>query len=231
MSRVCLLFVLISGLLFVPVGCRKSKSNRTGWKTDSQDDIALPAAKVDDGMSLNAALARRRSIREYSKVDLTVEELSQLCWAGQGITQKSSGKRAAPSAGALYPIQLLVVTSKGVYQYDPKSHTLNSRLDGDLRLPLQKAALNQESVGNAPVSFVVTMDVAVTAKKYGKDAQRYCLMEAGHVAQNILLTATSLKLGAVPIGAVYEHKAASALKLPKNLRTVYVIPIGHPKGE
>jgi SagB-type dehydrogenase family enzyme len=209
-------------------GCRKSKSAYSEWNTSGKGDIALPKAKTNDGLPLNKVLASRRSVRDYESTSLTPEELSQLCWASQGITEES-GKRTAPSAGALYPIQVFVVTSTGMYQYDPKLHLLRNRLESDLRIPLRKAALDQSAISRAPASFVITMDVAVTANKYGKDAQRYCLIEAGHVAQNLLLEATSLGLGAVPIGAVIEKKVAKVLGLPKNLRSIYVIPIGHPK--
>lgn len=179
-------------------------------------------------MPLNEALAMRRSHREFTETSLTESQISQLCWAAQGLSSES-GKRTAPSAGALYPVTVLFADRKGVWEYVPDSHSLLSRGEEDVRKKLQAAALNQPSVGNAPVCFIVAFDVSRTAKKYGKRAERYCLLESGHVAQNLLLTATSLKLAAVPVGALDEERVSSILGLPDRLQPVYLIPIGHPK--
>lgn len=179
-------------------------------------------------MPLNDALARRRSLREFGPQELTDEQLSQLCWAAQGISDKE-GLRTAPSAGALYPVTLLVADRHGVREYKPQSHALLSHGEQDVRKQLQAAALGQESVGDAPACFIVTIDVAKTAKKYGKRAERYCLIEVGHVAQNILLTATSLELAAVPVGALDEKRIAKVLGLPDRLEPVYLIPVGRAK--
>jgi SagB-type dehydrogenase family enzyme len=153
-----------------------------------------------------------------------------LCWAGQGVTDSQRGFRASPSAGALYPIELYLVTAEGVKHYRPTGHRLGQHLPGDLRQQLQEAALDQECIGRAPGCFVVTAVVERTARKYGRRAERYCFMEAGHVAQNILLQATALNLGGVPVGAFEDKEVASVLKLPKNQRVLYLVPVGHPAG-
>ncbi len=221
--------VLSLALLVLQTGCSKSKSNTgSGWRHAAGKAIELPAPKTDSGMTLTQALATRRSHREFAEIELTPAQVSQLCWAAQGVTN-DSGNRTAPSAGGLYPLTIVMADTRGVFEYRPDTHALIPRGDQDVRAQLQKAGLNQSPIGEAPACFIVTMDVSITAKKYGKDAERYCLMEAGHAAQNLLLTATALKLGAVSIGALYEDNVSKALGLPSRLRPVYLIPVGHSR--
>ena len=189
---------------------------------------ALPPPVQAGQMSLEEAIRRRRSVRQFADKPLTVKQIAQLCWAGQGITDRARGLRASPSAGALYPMELYVVTADGVDHYRPADHALERHLTGDLRRVLQQIGLNQEAIGNAPACVVITAVVERTARKYGQRAERYCFIEAGHVAQNILLQATALRLGGVSIGAFHDAKAAAILKLPRNHRVLYLLPIGHP---
>lgn len=223
---VCVALLLISAVF--SAGCGKSKSGAgNGWRHSAGKTVELPKPVTDAGMPLATALKKRRSHREFAATPLTAEQLSQLCWAAQGVTDVTGG-RTAPSAGALYPITLVMADKRGVFEYRPDTHSLIPHGDTDVRDKLQKAALNQSAIGNAPVCFIVTMDVSVTAKKYGSESERYCLLEAGHVTQNLLLTAASLDLAAVPIGALSESKFSKALGLPGRLRAVYVIPVGNP---
>jgi len=189
----------------------------------------LPPPRLSGPMSLEEAVNSRRSVREFQNQPLTREHLSQLCWAGQGITDPQGGLRAAPSAGALYPIELFLVTAEGVDHYVPQRHALERHLDGDLRAALQAASLDQESIGEAPLSVVITAVVDRTARKYGPRAERYCLIEAGHVAQNVLLQAAALGLRGVPIGAYEDSKVVKNLKLPKEHKVLYILAIGRPR--
>ncbi len=182
-------------------------------------------------MGLAEVLKRRRSRREFSGKSLSLAQVAQLCWAAQGITDDIQGFRTAPSAGALYPITVFVVDTNGVYEYEPAGHALRQAAAGDLRGKLQAAALDQPCVGEAPLCLVIAVDVARTASKYGSRAERYCLLEAGHVAQNVLLQATALGLAGVPVGAFDHRRVASTLALPPNLRPVYLLPLGYPGGE
>lgn len=193
--------------------------------------IQLPLPSTEGGMTLTEALTSRRSHRQFAAEPLSLGQVAQLCWAAQGITDEGEGHRTAPSAGALYPITIFVVDAKGVYEYEPGRHSLRPALAGDLRRELQAAALNQPCVGGAPVCLVITMDVARTASKYGSRAERYCLMEAGHVAQNILLQATAMGLAGVPVGAFEDRQVAATLELSPNLRPVYLLPLGYLQGE
>lgn len=189
----------------------------------------LPPPKLTGRLSLEEAIAARRSVREFSKQPLTVEELGQLCWAGQGITDPKTGHRAAPSAGAKFPIELFLVTAEGLDHYLPKGHRLERLSSTDLRSRIQEAALGQECVGEAAVCVVIAAVEERVASKYGRRAHQYCLLEAGHVAQNMLLQAVSLQLGGVAIGAYDDDKVAKIVDLPKDHRVLYMLAIGRPR--
>ena len=188
----------------------------------------LPPPVHSSEVSLEEALASRRSIREYGDQPLSVIELGQLLWAAQGITDER-GFRAAPSAGALYPLETYLATAEGVFQYDPHNHQLELMSTKDARPALYQAALQQEAVLTAPAVFVLTAVYARTAQKYGTErSPRYVHLEAGHAAQNLLLQATALELGAVPIGAFSDKDVRKALGLPEDQQPLYLIPVGHP---
>lgn len=215
---------LIGGLLCLVL----VSANQSEQVTESGKMRQLPTPVLKGKMSIEEAIAKRRSVRHFAATPLTVDEIGQLCWAGQGITDRKRGLRASPSAGATYPIELYVVTTEGIDRYLPAKHQLERCLAGDHRRALQAAALGQDAIMAAPACVVITAAVERTAGKYGNRAERYCFMEAGHVAQNILLQATALKLGGVPMGAFEDAKVAQVLKLPKDHRVLYLLPIGHP---
>lgn len=199
-----------------------------GTTTRSADTRRLPLARPQrqDAMSVAEALARRHSVRAFKDEPLSGQQVAQLCWAAQGIAQSGDELRVAPSAGGLYPMTVYVVRADGVYQYVPAQHELRAVLEGDVRPRLQAAALDQTCVGQAPLCLVIVMQLDRSARKYGRWAQRYCLMEAGHIAQNVLLQATAMGLGGTPVGAFEEHDVAQILKLPAALKPVYLIPLG-----
>lgn len=191
--------------------------------------VVLPPSARAGRMSLEEALARRRSVRELSHRPLSDQELSQLLWATQGITHPE-GLRTAPSAGALYPLELYVATAGGCYHYDPRHHELRRHFEGDLRPALYRAALAQEPVLEAPAVFLIAAVYERTAQKYGEArSPRYVHLEAGHAAQNLLLQAVALGLGAVPIGAFQDAQVQKVVSLPAEQRPVYLIPVGHPR--
>lgn len=191
--------------------------------------IDLPEPRLKGDLSLEEALARRRSVRQYTEKELSLEELGQLLWAAQGITHPA-GYRTAPSAGALYPLEVYAVTPKATYHYEPQPHRLVVQAEGDLRPLLHQAALRQEAVLKAPAVIVITAVYARTTQKYGEQrGPRYVHLEAGHAAQNILLQAVALELGAVPIGAFYDDQVQEVLALPSDHQPLYLIPVGHPK--
>ena len=190
---------------------------------------SLPQPRTEGLFSLEESLLRRRSVREFSSDLLSSSEISQLLWSAQGITDPR-GFRTAPSAGALYPLELYVLTQKGVFHYDVQAHALNTLIEGDLRQDLYQAALNQEAILQAPLTIIITAIYARTEVKYGKArSPRYVHMEAGHAAQNILLQAVSLNLGAVPIGAFEDNRIQTVLGLPADHEPLYLIPVGYPR--
>lgn len=188
----------------------------------------LPPPAVVGDTSLEELLSLRRSVRQFDDQPLTPTELGQLLWAAQGITSES-GKRTAPSAGALYPLELYLATAEGVFHYDPQNHQLLVVSQNDARADLHAAALRQDPVRQAPAVFIVTAIYERTAQKYGDErTPRYVHLEAGHATQNLLLQAVALELGAVPIGAFHDDEVQQALRLPADHQPLYLIPVGHP---
>jgi len=183
----------------------------------------------EPGMTLTEGLRTRRSIRQFGPDLLTADQIAQLCWAAQGVTERRLGFRTAPSAGATYPLELYVVTADGVDHYDPVANTLDDHLAGDVRRELMAAALGQPCVGRAPAVFVFATVIERTADRYGQRAGRYVWMEVGHAAQNLLLQAVALDLGGVPVGAFDDDAVAQCLSLPDDHAPAYLIPVGRPK--
>jgi SagB-type dehydrogenase family enzyme len=178
-------------------------------------------------MSLEAALMARRSIRSFADTALPLQTIAQLFWSAQGETRPWGG-RTAPSAGALYPLELYAATTYGVLHYLPSGHQAEQWLEGDVRVALWASGLRQEALRQAPAVFVMTAVHGRTSAKYGDRAERYVKLEAGHAAQNLLLQAVALGLGAVPIGAFHDQDIASILGLPPDEAPLYLIPVGHP---
>jgi len=187
-------------------------------------------------MSVEEAIATRRSVREYASDPITMAELSQLLWAAQGMTDARNRRRASPSAGALYPLELYVVVRKrgvvglpaGVYHYSPEDERITMVKDGDRSGELRTASLDQEMVGLAAVSIVTTAVVQRTRSKYGERAPQYVFQESGHAAENVFLQAVSLGLGAVMVGAFSEEKVHSIIGAGPEERPVYIQPVGVP---
>jgi SagB-type dehydrogenase family enzyme len=224
------LLSLIALLMVAELVCCVPSPQAAPVAIETDTAIPLPAPILDGQMSLEAALTRRRSTREFEDAPLTMAELSQLLWAAQGITHER-GFRTAPSAGALYPLELYVTTAEGIFHYLPQGHELSIVSHEDVRQALYEAALQQDPVRQAPAVFVVTAVYERTEKKYGTDrGPRYVHLEAGHAAQNLLLQATALGFGAVPIGAFHDQEVCEALGLPSDHSPLYLVPVGHPHG-
>jgi SagB-type dehydrogenase family enzyme len=187
--------------------------------------IKLPAPKLDGPVSLEKALATRRSIRQFTDEKFTNEQIGQLAWAGQGITEKTRGLRTAPSARASYPITLYLATHSGLYKYIPENHALQVEGSTDVR---QKLAGRQNSIAKSGCTFVIASKVKNTTAKYGDRADKWALLEAGHIAQNILLEATSMGLGGVPIGGYDPNEVGKICNLPADMEPVYLIAVGVP---
>ncbi len=198
-----------------------------------QDAISLPAPCLDGGFSLEHALRERRSLREFGKTALTREEISQLLWAAQGVTSRD-GLRTAPSAGALYPLELYLAVGMagdldpGVYKYAPAGHKLAKIVAGDRRRELAATAHGQDCVADAAAVLVFAAAERRTTRKYGSRGVRYVHIETGHAAQNVFLQATALGLGAVVVGAFDDDRLRETLRLPDGEAPLYLMPLGRP---
>jgi SagB-type dehydrogenase family enzyme len=196
-----------------------------------EDRISLPAPKTSGTVPVEEALLNRRSVREYAEIPLEPDEISQLLWAAQGLTGPS-GLRAAPSAGALYPLEIYVACGNvtglppGLYHYIPGSHALERVSGRDVREDLYLKALQQSTVRDAPAVIILAADYNRTMGKYGERGIRYVHMEAGHVSENIYLQAYALGIGTVAIGAFDDNGVQSVLGLPQNQVPLYLMPVG-----
>ena len=192
--------------------------------------IELDPPRVRGDLSVEEALRNRRSIREYEALDLTLTEIGQLLWSAQGVTGHRGG-RTAPSAGGTYPLELYVATSAGLFHYHAGDHVLEAVSETDLRGDLHRAGLSQDAILHAPAVFIVSAVPSRTEEVYGSRAGRYVTLEAGHAAQNLLLQAVALGLGAVPIGAFDDGAVSEIIGLGADERPLYLIPVGHGAEE
>lgn len=192
--------------------------------------IELPTPSYRGTRTLEEALVKRRSQRAFLDRSVELAAVGQILWAGQGIRDRSGG-RTAPSAGGRYPLDLYVLTEGGVGQYLPEDHAIVNLLTGDFRQSLYSAALLQEPIKQAPLVIVITADYARAEQQHGGDrAERFALIESGHVAQNILLQAYAMGLAAIAFGAFKEEHVADAMQLPPERTPLYIIAIGYPRS-
>jgi len=191
----------------------------------------------EGGMPLWEAIGRRRSVREYKNIALTSTELSQLIWAGQGVTKKISGYelRAAPSAGALYPVETYLFIQnvdgfeRGIYHYSAKEHTLELLRQGDFRSALVEAALDQDFLAEAAVVFAWTAVFGRSKWKYRERAYRYVYLDAGHIAQNVALAAVALGLGSCQVAALYDDEVNALIGVDGQEESIlYLTSVGRP---
>jgi SagB-type dehydrogenase family enzyme len=198
--------------------------------------IQLPPPSQEGGLSLEAAIVRRRSLRRFAPATISQSQLSQILWAAQGISDSRSKLRTVPSAGASYPLEVFVVcglngiegVAEGIYHYNIASHSLTQHYASDARAELSRAALNQDFISQAPLSIVICARYERTARIYCERGERYVHMEVGHVGQNIYLQATALGLATVAIGAFYDEKVGQVLRLDEPLKPLYIMPVGRP---
>ncbi|MFO8084960.1 MAG: SagB/ThcOx family dehydrogenase [Desulfobacterales bacterium] len=198
---------------------------------ESGQSIELPPPSMEGKMALEAALKNRRSVRSYSRDPLSVEDIAQLLWAAQGITS-SQNFRTAPSAGALYPLEVYVACGNvkdlpdGIYHYIADAHRIELVRNGDRRKELASAALGQSCIREAPAVIIFTGVPSRITSKYGQRGIQYMMMEAGHAAQNVCLQAVARQLGTVPVGAFKENQIRETLQIADDQLPLYLIPVG-----
>lgn len=188
--------------------------------------VDLPAPVTTGEMSVEEALQQRRSLYEFLPTPLPIGEIGQLFWAAQGVTS-ADGKRAAPSAGALYPLELYALTDDLVLHYLPESHQAESRSARPWRDALERAAFGQRVVRRSPAVIVVAAVPDRTEAKYGPLAADFVQREAGHATENLLLEATARDIAAVPVGGIDAAAVAEILAIPPGTVALYVIPVGY----
>ncbi len=234
------LIVSITARKWVAAEPRQRVEDR-GEVSIREDTVCLPFPRLRGEISLEEAMANRRSIRDYTSEPLTVEEFSQILWSAYGVTETRYGFKTTPSAGATYPLNIYaVVAPRGVatgsngflepgsYYYDPHSHCARIVKRGDLVEELYEAGLRQPWIRKAPVNIVITATYERTTRVYGSRGIQYVHIEVGHAGQNIYLQATAMGLATVAIGAFYDDRVRRTIGAPSNERPLYIMPVGRP---
>lgn len=193
--------------------------------------IFLPEPRFDGDVSVESALRQRRSVRSYKDEPLALAEVAQILWSAQGITS-ARGFRTAPSAGALYPLELYVVAgnvkslASAIYKYKSQEHRLLEIISGDSRSQLSRAALHQSAIREAPAVMLFCAVYERTTGKYGQRGIRYADMEVGHAAQNACLQAIALGLHTTVVGAFRDEEVKAIVRLPADEQPLYLVPVG-----
>jgi len=202
------------------------------------DNIALPSPSHKGKISVEEALKNRRTHRSFSSKALSLDQLSQVLWAAYGVTAKKHGYalKTAPSAGALYPMDIYALVGKqgveklpeGVYHYKPENHTLEVVQKKDQRHATARASLGQTWMAEAPIMLVITGEYARCTVKYGRRGVSYTYIEAGCVGQNIFLQAEALGLKAGIVGAFNNKRVIEVLGIPAAHDPILIMPVGYP---
>ena len=197
--------------------------------------IKLPAP-VKTSMLLETALENRKSDRNFTEREMTIEQLSRLLLSGDGITHKKGGidMRSAPSGGALYPVEIYLIVSNvdgldpGLYHYLPVDTSLELIKQESFDSLLHIASFEQKAVGSSPISLILTARFNRSTVKYADRGYRYAYMEAGAICQNIYLQATALGLGTVAVGAFNDDRINDLLATDGiNEAVLLIMPVGY----
>ena len=194
-------------------------------KGSKMENIKLPAPKYDGAVSVEKALLERRSIRTYKDEPLTLAGVSQILWAAQGITDPKTGHRTAPSARALYLLEVYLISGNviglpmGIYKYQPQGHELVKVAEGDFKSKLFQG-VSQAPIKNAPAVLVFS------GMSERSTNPNWMYLEAGHAAQNVYLQAVSLKLGTVVMAGFKDEEVRKALNMSPKEQPIYIMPIG-----
>lgn len=188
--------------------------------------MSLPAPRTEGGVSLRAALQKRRSIRDFADRPLPPELLSDLLWAAYGINRPESGDRTAPCWRHQVIIDIHVVLADGVWLYEPAPHRLRARVSGDLRA----ATGMQDFVGRAPVNLVYVAHGEDMGKVADEEKRLWANVDAGFIAQNVYLLAAAEGLATVFRASVPRRELAASLQLPEGQFITGAQTVGYPLG-
>ncbi len=201
---------------------------------DKEDPVNLPTPNTHGNLAVEKAIKQRRTVRSFADEPVTIDHLSQILWAAQGVTDEGGLKRATPSGGALYPIDVYAVVGKngvrglarGVYLYDPPLHSIRKIVVTDQREDAAVAALKQMWMATAPVILVLTAEYTRITVKYGKRGKRYAMIEVGHIGQNVFLQCETLGLAAGIVGAFDDKDVARAINAKNDHEPLIMMPVG-----
>jgi SagB-type dehydrogenase family enzyme len=196
--------------------------------------VKLPPPNLQGKLSVEEALKKRRTMRQFSNKELDLAQVSQLLWATDGISD-SRGLRTAPSAGATFPLELYLVVGErgvaglapGLYHYRPDSHSLELTQKGDLRTPVARACLHQAWMAEAPVMMVFAAEYRRCMARYGERGIRYTHMEVGLTGENLFLQAEALGLACGIVGAFEDRTMKEVLHLPQQHEPLLIMPVGY----
>ncbi len=209
--------------------------------------IQLPEPILSGSCSIEGALARRRSVRDFKNEATSLAALSHLAWAAQGVTRKEDappgwrwgtwegGKRTAPSAGAMYPLALYIVAGNvdglrsGVYKYLAPTHELLAISDGDKRARMSTRGPGQKWIEDASILFVLSGNLGRLEPRFGDRSARYLHFEAGHVVENICLEAVALGLGSTVVGSFVDDAVKGVVGMPEEESPLVIVPVGTEK--
>jgi SagB-type dehydrogenase family enzyme len=222
--------IVVVGLALLAVTIMAASESSSSNADDSKS-IKLPEPRTDGGIAVEKALQERRSIRSFGKEGLILDEVSQLLWAAQGVTD-DQGHRTAPSAMARYPLQVYLLAGNvtglptGIYHYSPQGHSLTVIHQGNIDNYYNAAAGFEAWIKTAPAIFVITGDLSSMNTIPGRDSSRWVYVEAGAVAENLLLEVVSLNLACTYTAGFDANKTEELLGLPEGELTIGVLPVG-----
>lgn len=197
-----------------------------GMQAQSIKEITLKAPDKNRGASVMKALADRHSDRVFADRALSLQDLSDLLWAANGVNRPADGKRTAPSALNKQDIDVYVFTKEGVYFYDAARHVLKPVADGDHR---QAVAGGQDFVKAAPVSLVYVSDISRFGKGVSEQTKLMGAMDAGIVSQNVNLFCAGVGLSTVPRATMDKEALKKLLRLSDMQIPMMNNPVGYPK--
>lgn len=188
----------------------------------------LPKPVTTGGMSLNDALMKRKSVREYSDRELTNQEMSNLLWAANGITRED-GRRTAPSARNAQEIEMYLILKDGVYLYNHKDHRLDLVLPEDLR----SIAGLQPFTKKAPLNIIYVVDYTkLNWNNISSEKKRqYGAVDTGFIGQNVYLHCTANGMASVFRGLLDTEALHKKLNLPETKEVLYGHTVGFPSEE
>ncbi len=197
------------------------------------DLIYLKKLDTEKANTLEKSIYNRCSVRSFSGKPVKLNTLSKIIWSAQGMTNEPK-RRTTPSAGAIYPLELFIISrnitdlENGIYHYLPEDHALDPQKEGRFTESLARACFHQTFIQDAAFAIIIAGDFEKTKQKYSERGERYVFMEAGHACQNMSLIATNLLLATVVIGAFNDKELRDLLNLG-DWYPIAVMPFAYEK--